>query len=130
MNTEIQCPRVLVVEDDKALRRLLITVFKKNGIISQGVGTGEKALSLLGHKHWDVVICDVCLPGISGESLITKIKSLHPQIQVIIISGFAPDELDEPIDEKLYCDWLEKPFSISVMISKIKQAFEKKLSKE
>lgn len=104
-------PNILVVEDDKALNKLICRVLERNGhAVFSGCG-GEEALSLLDGTHIDLVLTDIMMPGTGGYELVAAIRAADTKMPVIFItakSGFgdklrgfnlgADDYMVKPID--------------------------------
>jgi len=117
-------PRILVIEDDANLKQVLGGVLERFGYDREIVGTGEEALALLRENRFDVAICDLYLPGLSGAALIRSLKQSQPTMPIAIISGTGPDHVEEPIDTSLYVAWLIKPFSIQSLLECLMHTLE------
>ena len=105
-------PSVLIIDDEKNIRRTLGLVLEGEGYEVESVGTAEEGLAYLEKESADLVILDIKLPGISGVEALQKIRESHTEykdIPVIIISGHA--SLAEAVDAvKLGAtDFFEKP---------------------
>lgn len=104
-------PNILVVEDDKALNKLICRVLERNGHAVFSACGGEEALSLLDGTHIDLVLTDIMMPGADGYELVAAIRAADTKMPVIFItakSGFgdklrgfnlgADDYMVKPID--------------------------------
>lgn len=104
-------PNILVVEDDKALNKLICRVLERNGHAVFSACGGEEALSLLDGTHIDLVLTDIMMPGTDGYELVAAIRAADTKMPVIFItakSGFgdklrgfnlgADDYMVKPID--------------------------------
>ena len=104
-------PNILVVEDDKALNKLICRVLERNGHAVFSACGGEEALSLLDGTHIDLVLTDIMMPGADGYELVAAIRTADTKMPVIFItakSGFgdklrgfnlgADDYMVKPID--------------------------------
>jgi len=103
---------ILIVDDEKNIRRTLGLVLEGEGYEVSSVGTAEEGLSHLENESADLVILDIKLPGMSGVELLQKIrasKSDFKDIPVIMISGHA--SLAEAVDAVKHgaTDFFEKP---------------------
>ena len=81
--------RLLIVEDDKALRGSMFELLKGDDIQIDAVGTGEEALKVIESEHYDCAIVDLMLPDIEWSELITKMKEMsgYPETPVIVHTG-------------------------------------------
>ena len=104
-------PNILVVEDDKALNKLICRVLERNGHAVFSACGGEEALSLLDGTYIDLVLTDIMMPGTDGYELVAAIRAADTKMPVIFItakSGFgdklrgfnlgADDYMVKPID--------------------------------
>ncbi len=107
--------QVLVVDDDENLKEALEYILDDHGFEMVGINNGQDALDWLnGHRSPLVILLDLMMPGMSGREFI---KLQKRNIPTIIMS--ASVELDEELKS---FDFLRKPFEISVMIEKIRNA--------
>jgi DNA-binding response OmpR family regulator len=85
--------RVLIVEDDPLLGELLLEHFRKEGINSELVVDGEKALDSILNNRPDLVLLDILLPKMSGLEMLKKLKEANvvPPLSVIILSNFMEE---------------------------------------
>jgi len=84
--------RILLVDDESEATDLLSKRLTRRGCICRCAHSGEEALELLRHERPNVVVLDVKMPGMGGLSALEKIKSLYPEIEIIMLSGHAdPD---------------------------------------
>lgn len=108
-----QTTKVLVVDDDKKIRILLLDTLSALGYKTIGAEDGEEALALLEKQKPDVVISDIRMPKLNGLSLLRNIKNKSPKIPVLMITGYnftytKDQALDSGAD-----GFLAKPFRIS-----------------
>ena len=82
--------RALLVEDQEDLRSLARTALSATGLDVVDAGDGEAALrSDAAGAGWDVLVTDIVLPGMSGVELATRLRSRHPELPVLYVSGYA-----------------------------------------
>lgn len=86
-------PTVLVVDDDPALQTLFKQFLKKAGFGRIVVGTGAEALSFAEKQRFDLVFLDLKLPDIPGDELYAKLKAKHPDLPIVIITGYPDSEI-------------------------------------
>lgn len=86
-------PTVLVVDDDPSLQTLFKQFLKKAGFGRIVVGTGAEALSYAEKQKFDLVFLDLKLPDISGDELYAKLKAIHPDLPIVIITGYPDSDI-------------------------------------
>jgi len=86
---------VLVVEDEPAVRELVISLLEELGYRVDGAGDGPEALAILDvTQHVDLLLSDVVLPGgISGVQLTREVKRRRPEVRILLMSGYAAGTL-------------------------------------
>jgi DNA-binding NtrC family response regulator len=118
--------RVLLIEDDEAIRTTLVETLLEHGIDADGLANGEDALVLLGAGQVpDVLVTDIDLgPGLDGIDLAGTAQTDHPDVGVVFISG-TPKSLQAhrlgPHEE-----FLLKPFTIDSLARSIRAAADRK----
>jgi len=111
---------VLVVEDEFEIRELMALHLLRQGYKVTECSSAEEALREAEKKSFELFILDWMLPGMSGVELIEKIKKLHPQVGILMVTAKT-----EPQDivmglEKGADDYITKPFVPSVLIARVK----------
>ena len=79
--------KILVVDDDFDLSDALTDHLTLQGYIAERCGSGEDALQLLGNFHYDLILLDWTLPGISGEEVCRKFRQRGCQIPIVFLTG-------------------------------------------
>jgi len=110
--------KILVVEDDNDINKLLCDIIRKSGYVPQSAFSGTEAMIYLENRVWDLVLLDLMLPGMSGEELLEKISEQIP-VPVMIIS--AKSEKQTKIDALRTGadDYITKPFDIEEVSARI-----------
>ena len=83
--------RVLVVEDEPAVRAVAVRALALAGYDVVAAGTGEEAIALARNAAPDLVVCDVVLPGESGFEVVKALRAMHPDLRVLYASGFTAE---------------------------------------
>lgn len=95
-------PGILVVEDDPAIRRLVMMVLQKHGYHVEGAADGLEAVLKLGLVDYDVIVLDLMMPHMSGVDFLTSLEALQsdPSVRIafkapaiLIITSFPPEEV-------------------------------------
>ena len=101
--------RVLVVEDDESLRRVIQAQLERGGFPTAVAVDASEALEVLGRQPIDVVLCDVNLPGASGMELLKKVRPEYPATAVVMVTAYGTVETAvEAIKWGAY-DYITKP---------------------
>ncbi|MCP4020354.1 MAG: response regulator, partial [Desulfobacteraceae bacterium] len=103
--------RILVVDDEKRVRHACRRFLCQEGCEVQLAENGIDGLKMIEKTHYDIILLDLMMPGICGLDVLKRVKSLHPDTVVIVISGYAT--LEHAIDamKKGAFDFISKPFS-------------------
>ena len=108
--------RVLIVDDDPNIRRMMIAALKREGYSFFEATNGAEALEIMRREHPNVVVLDLMMPIVSGWDVL-KERSNEPDllsIPIIIVSANRGPELATAIDKGI-CAFLPKPFDIGAL---------------
>jgi two-component system response regulator PilR (NtrC family) len=111
--------RILVVEDEPDLRKVLASLLKREGYRVDLADTGTKAVDMLGREVYDLVITDVRIPGPSGIEVLKTSKDLYPDAPVIIITAFASEEAAEEARRCGAFNYITKPFDNEKIVADV-----------
>jgi DNA-binding NtrC family response regulator len=117
---------VLFVDDEVDFLETLLKRMKKRDLEVSGVKSGEEALEFLDQNSADVVVLDVKMPGMDGIQALKEIKTRHPLIEVVMLTGHASVEVAIQGMELGAFDYLMKPIDIDDLLYKIQDAYKKK----
>ena len=114
--------RVLLIEDDALVRRMLAETLADEGIEVDGLANAEDALVLLGAGQVpDVLVADIDLgAGLSGLALAAIARERHPAAEVVLISGTSPDPGRHALGR--HGRFLRKPFTAAALADAIRGA--------
>ncbi len=104
-------PRILVVDDEKRIRDGCTAVLAAEGYEVNVAENGSQGLEMLLREHYDVVLLDLMMPGISGMEVLARVKTSHPDTAVIVITGYATVEHSIEAMKKGALDFIPKPFT-------------------
>jgi len=111
--------RVLLADDDPALRMLLGQIIQSFGFDVIYAENGSKALALyLQHRNIDLLVTDICMPEMDGDELIRAIRQMDKELPVIAITGYAEQALIGRIDA-CHARLFEKPLNFNQLQSYI-----------
>jgi CheY-like chemotaxis protein len=80
--------RVLIIDDDAAVRSATKIALEGNGFDVVGAADGKSGISAIQEQQFDVVIVDLFMPGMDGLATTTAIRKIHPRMPIITASGF------------------------------------------
>ncbi len=112
--------RVLVVDDDKVILKMLYKALLQNDINADVTTNGENALSLLQQNSYDLLLLDINMKGMNGFEVIKHIRDNNSDIPVMVVSGRKEDQ------DALYGlqigadDYITKPFNPVTLVAKVK----------
>lgn len=86
---EAQPTSIMLVDDSFILRDRLAEAFQERGFQVSVAGTCDEALSVFRNSPTDLAVVDLRMPGRSGLTLISQLKAIHPEVKVLILSGFG-----------------------------------------
>ena len=122
--------RILIVDDDDLARKNLSRILQREGFQVSTAKTGSTALEHLSGSTCDLVMTDLVMEDVNGLELLSRIKKQFPDIEVILITGYAsiPTAI-EAIKKGAY-HYIEKPVRPAEMVHLARQAIEKKRLRE
>ncbi len=105
---------LLIVDDDKAVRRLLARVAERAGFDVETAKDGLQALEMLQRKQYDIAIVDLMMPRLSGYELVQKISTLTPRPTVIVATALMNGDVSS-LDDSMVRRVIKKPFDINAV---------------
>lgn len=123
MPEKTKMPRVLVAEDDDAIRRLLVSTLRRRRLEVEMARDGAEALQALQRARWDVFVTDLMMPRLSGWELVQWLRD-HPERRpgsVIVVSAADRDALRD-LDPAVVNAIIFKPFDVLLVGAYVKNA--------
>jgi len=120
-------PTILVVDDERAIQELFADLLEQRGFKVFLAECGEDAIRMVNSTPIDVVLLDLKMPGMSGTTVLEKIKKIDPLVEVIMISGHA--SVDSALMAVKYgaFDYIRKPFeNLDDILRVVERALEKR----
>jgi two-component system response regulator (stage 0 sporulation protein F) len=109
-------PRILVVDDEINMRETLADILIEEGFDVRTAETGEKAVKICKGEPFDAVLMDVRMPGIDGIEASRRIRRIHRDIRVIIMSAYSVDHLVRASPVEGIVAFLRKPLDAAEML--------------
>jgi DNA-binding NtrC family response regulator len=117
-----QTARIMIVDDEEIVRVSLENWLKADGHTVAAAPSAKAALGLLEEQPWDIMLVDIKMPRISGLELLTKVKEVRPEIQVVMMTAYASVESAVQAMKTGAYDYLVKPFEpeeLKILVSRI-----------
>ncbi|RXZ63973.1 cell cycle two-component system response regulator CpdR [Pelagerythrobacter rhizovicinus] len=118
--------RVLLAEDEDAMRGYLARALENAGYEVTAVDRGTKAVPLLESQHFDLLLSDIVMPEMDGIELAQRCSDVSPRTKVMFITGFAAVTL-RVSREQPQAKVLSKPFHLRDLVLEIERVFEGRL---
>jgi two-component system, cell cycle sensor histidine kinase and response regulator CckA len=119
---------ILVVEDETALRTLLVRVLRNWGYKVIEAGDGVEALGMA-QKYNDeihLIVTDMAMPRIGGQELIKRMEKTRPGVKAIYISGFTDQAIVQDGVLTSGVEFLQKPFNVESLVHRVRQVLDRK----
>jgi two-component system, NtrC family, nitrogen regulation response regulator NtrX len=113
--------RILVVDDEEALRTVLSTELSSEGYEVSTASDGHDAIELVKDNNYDLVLLDIKMPNVDGFEVLKFVKGVKPEIKVIMLTGFA--DLKNAIESKRLGaeDFVSKPYDLVDLLTTIER---------
>jgi len=113
--------RILVIDDDESIRKVLATILEEEGFIVDTAKDGKEAIKLSNVRFYNLALIDIRLPDMEGVELLTKMKDATPKMRKIIITGYpsmqnAINALNKGADA-----YIIKPFDMGDVLKTIRE---------
>ncbi len=121
---------VLVVDDDAAMRDLVLSLLDDEGIRGVGAASADEALERLADLDCDAVVSDIRMPGRSGIELLAEIRERRPETPVILMTAFGSIDSAVQAVRAGAADYITKPFQKDALLVTLEKAFERRALEE
>jgi two-component system, NtrC family, nitrogen regulation response regulator NtrX len=116
---------ILIVDDEKAIRKTLSEILSYEGYKIDEAGDGEEGIRKFREKEYDVILCDIKMPKMDGIEFLEKAKEANPDIPIIMISGHGTIETAVEAVKKGAYDYISKPPDLNRLLITIRNAMDK-----
>ena len=116
---------ILIIDDEKAIRKTLSEILSYEGYKIDGAADGEEGLKKLREKEFDVVLCDIKMPKVDGIEFLEKSKDINGDTPIIMISGHGTIETAVEAVKKGAYDYISKPPDLNRLLITIRNAMDK-----
>jgi DNA-binding NtrC family response regulator len=128
--TDTVQPTILVVEDDRNVRRLIVRTLSQSGFTALEAGSADAGLAVFQEKPGaiNLVIVDMVMPGMSGLDLAAELERLRPEVKILYISGYGNSIAMESIARQWPTFVLLKPFTRWMLVSRVQELLSQELA--
>lgn len=118
--TMMGMPRVLVIDDEPGMREMLRRGLEAEGHVVTEAGDGATGLAAAVAGEVDLVLLDLGLPALAGETVLAQIVAVRPQLPVIVVS--AKDDIDDRVAalDAGAQDYVVKPFALAELMARVR----------
>lgn len=117
--------RILVIDDDENIRKILVTILTDEGYDVGTAATARKALEKTKKEFYNVALIDIRLPDMEGIELLTRFKPTTPRMRKIIITGYPTLQNAVKAVNKGADAYIMKPFDVEKVLETIKEQMKK-----
>lgn len=114
--------RILVVDDEELLRRLLVTALSGRGHQVDAVADGTEAVARLEKGRYELLITDFRMPRMTGTGLIRWIRERDLKVPVILMSSNTIEEMKSTVQDLSGVEFLRKPFGLTDLFTAVQRA--------
>ena len=118
--------RILVVDDEKPMRRALTTNFRARGYAVDAAASGEEALDLAARNHPDAVVLDLGLPGIDGIDVVRGLRGWS-QVPILVLSAREAEAAKVAALDAGADDYVTKPFGMDELLARLRAALRRSM---
>jgi CheY-like chemotaxis protein len=120
----VRKPKILVVDDMRNMRLTLAGTIEEQGYDVTGVEDGYQAISAVKQTHFDLIFMDIKMPGINGVQTFREIKKISPGTVVVMMTGFAVEDLIKAALDEGASSVIYKPFDIEKVVSLVESVLK------
>src|SRR5215471_20499614 len=117
---------ILVVDDEAGVRSSLAGILGDEGYAVDTAESGEAGLGALENRRYDLLLLDVWLPGLDGLEVLSRVRTLDPELPVVVISGHGSVETAVKAVRMGAQDFVEKPLSLEKTLLVVKNALRQR----
>jgi len=116
---------ILIVDDDQSTSKTLTLIFRKKGYETETAGTGKEAMEKTRGRFFNLALLDIKLPDMDGVELVTRLKEIHPDMVVMMITAYA--SVDTAVHTLIQgaSAYITKPVNMDELLATTESVLEK-----
>jgi CheY-like chemotaxis protein len=118
--------RILLAEDDNAVRELVTRIIASRGHEVTAVVDGAYALEAIGSGQFDLLVTDIVMPRLDGIALALALAKSHPELPILMMTGYAMERQRAHDLEELVHRVLSKPFTVDQFLAALGESLASK----
>jgi len=118
--------KVLIIDDERPIRSTLREIIEYEKIDVDEAEDGRKGIEKFQNTSYDIVLCDIKMPGMDGIEVLDKLQGINPEVPVIMISGHGNIETAVDSLKKGAYDYISKPPDLNRLLVSIRNALDRK----
>src|SRR5918911_580572 len=118
--------RILVIDDEAAIRESLKMTLEYEGYEFIGAATGQEGLTLAEREAPDLVLLDVKMPGMDGLEVLERLRNMNESLPVVVVSGHGTISTAVEATKKGAFDFIEKPFASERVLVSLRNALDQR----
>jgi len=118
--------RIIVVDDEDSVRKRCVRLLAKRGFQAVGATDGAVALDMVRRNACDIMLVDIRMPGMDGIKLLEHVKAFNPEVDVIMMTGYAAVDSAVKAMKCGACDYLTKPFELDQLLQAVRAVVARK----
>jgi two-component system cell cycle sensor histidine kinase/response regulator CckA len=116
--------RVLLAEDESAVRELTARILQRAGYVVDAVSNGEEAIAAAWTRSYDLYLLDVVMPKKTGRAVAEEVLNLHPSARILLASGYSAEGLPASLLHEPGVALLEKPYHPNALLRAVRAALD------
>ena len=121
----VEAARILIIDDDENIRKVLKTIFEDEGYIVDTADTAKKGIEQSEKAFYNLALIDVRLPDMEGIELLSKLRSTKPKMRKIIVTGYPTLQNAISAVNKGADAYVMKPFEVEKILQTIQEQLKK-----
>jgi putative nucleotidyltransferase with HDIG domain len=118
--------KALVVDDESKICEILAALLAHAGFDCQTCSSGKQALEAASQQHYDVIISDLQMPGMTGLELLKEVRARHPHLAFVMATGVNDINIGIQAMKEGADDYVLKPFQLNAVVPTVERALDKK----
>jgi DNA-binding NtrC family response regulator len=116
---------ILLVDDEPFIHSSIRRLLRKLPIELTNANNGDEAIMLMKEQHFEVIISDMRMPGLSGVAVLQHARSLQADATCILLSGYSESELmSQATTQQLFDHYVEKPWDDQALVELVSKALK------